>query len=421
MFEVDWADPDRERVGERRARKERERELKKKDDGRSSHGNTATRTSTRTSTPSTQRHRNFFGSIGRKKTISLSPKSKEQELASAKSGSAVEHGRSMRDSFRFSRATARSAAKAPENVPMVPENEPSSAAPTPARKGAADAMDHTLPETPDRSSKGTQVAPSLFQYSPALTRGSESTLSKTTQLTIPSLERPRVRDSITQTAPPTIKFAQVHGEGGFSGAKSAKTTYQQGRNKSSVPAHIAAAPKTTATPNIPRGPRAPSTFLSPTSPDDDKSASEFIDSWFTALRGPTRDLPKPAPDGTVRRGNVLLPPSLYRPFPTTPTKSSTKKNAVMLPTPPRIRFSADNPDDWKSPEEWDRLSSAAAQLPAAITEAKRAQDDEAWDLIAADLRDIHNQEEAAQSWSLIAADLRDIHNQERAAPGSEDF
>lgn len=90
----------------------------------------------------------------------------------------------------------------------------------------------------------------------------------------------------------------------------------------------------------------------------------------------------------------------------------------MAPTPPRIRFLADNPDDWKSPEDWDHTSFIATQLPASIDEAVGAQDDENWDLIAADLRDIHNQEESVQSWSLIAADLRDIHNQE-ATLGSE--
>ena len=416
MFEVDWADPDCERVGERQARKQLERGLKKqKDDARSSHDTVSTRPariSTRTSTPSTKRHLSFFGSIGRKKTVASFSQNKEQESTSTKSESAMANGKCKRDSFRFSRATARSAAKAPENVPMVPENERSGAAPTPSRKGAADAMRPSLPETPDRSSKGIQVAPSSLHYSPTLTRESESMLSKTTQLTIPSLERPRVRDSVIQAAPPSIKFPQIHSEEGFSGAKSAKTTYQQGRNRSSVPAQIAAVPKATATPNTPRAPRAPPTFLSPTSPDDDASVSEFIDAWYTALRGPTRDLPKPPPDGTIRRGNVLLPPSLYRPFPVTPTRSSTKKNVVMPPTPPRIRFSADNPDDWKTPDEWARESSAANQLPVSIDEAPSAQEDEAWDLIAADLRDIHNQEESAQTESLIAADLREIHNQE---------
>jgi aminoglycoside phosphotransferase len=90
----------------------------------------------------------------------------------------------------------------------------------------------------------------------------------------------------------------------------------------------------------------------------------------------------------------------------------------MPPTPPRIRFTADNPDDWKSPDEWAREYSAATQLQVSIDEAPSAQEDESWDLIAADLREIHNQEEPDQIWSLIAADLRDIHNQE-PSPGSE--
>jgi hypothetical protein len=90
----------------------------------------------------------------------------------------------------------------------------------------------------------------------------------------------------------------------------------------------------------------------------------------------------------------------------------------MPPTPPRIKFSADNPDDWKTPDEWARESSATTQPLISIDEAPSAQEDETWDLIAAGLREIHNQEEPDQIWSLIAADLRDIHNQE-PSPDSE--
>lgn len=151
MFEVDWADYECERVGQRRARKEVERELKKKDDANSSHGTI----STRTSVSSNQRHLSFFGSIGRKKTITSSLRSKEQEPTTSESASTTANGKFKRGSLFGSRTANKYAARAPDTVPVVPVNEASDSLPAPTRNAATDSMDLSCPETSDRSSKGT--------------------------------------------------------------------------------------------------------------------------------------------------------------------------------------------------------------------------------------------------------------------------
>lgn len=74
MFEVDWTDYNSERVGQRRARKEIEKDLKKKDDTRSAHDSVITRSSS-----SSDRHYGILESIGLKK-ISPSPKAKKPAL-----------------------------------------------------------------------------------------------------------------------------------------------------------------------------------------------------------------------------------------------------------------------------------------------------------------------------------------------------
>ena len=71
MFDVDWTDYNSERVGQRRARKEIERDLKKKDDSHSAHDSVITRSSS-----SSDRHFGILESIGLKK-ISASPKMKK--------------------------------------------------------------------------------------------------------------------------------------------------------------------------------------------------------------------------------------------------------------------------------------------------------------------------------------------------------
>ena len=378
MFEVDWADYDCERVGQRRARKEVERERKKKEDA-SSHHETI---SSRTSCSSDQRHRSFFGSISRKKAIPPSPVSQNQDTTNSRlsaAGSSLKRG-----SIRFHHGATNIATSIAE-ASMEPQTDVSAI--RPPAEGSTGSMNRGWPETPDRSSNGIYQAAHRNVLGPqTLTQDPESMLSKMTELTIPMSES-QGDGPITEATRPMTRIVQALDEDGSCVVKTVRTTHQLGRSKPA--SWLGVETKITSTPKTPRTPRLPPPSHTLSSPDsDDKSASEFIDDWFSALHGPARQLPRPGLNGAIPRGNVFLPPSLYRPVPTTPTRRSAKRDAFIPPSPSPIRFSTDNPDDWKTPDEWNRTSPTATPVPAPAdnkTVARDEEDEESLDSIAAHL------------------------------------
>ncbi|KAK4127466.1 hypothetical protein N657DRAFT_678065 [Parathielavia appendiculata] len=334
MFEVDWADYDCERVGQRRARKDAERQLREKEDANSGHRPK----STRTSTSSNHKHRSFFGSIGRKKTNDSSTKSKQQEPTTPKSVSNKSDRNLKRD-----------------NASVKPTDERSDAQSFVDGKSAADQKDHTWPGSPDRSSKG-------------------SILSKMTQLTIPTLELQR--GAATSEAATGTRLLQVLDDDGSFVARTVTTTYQEGISKPSPRSRAGVGTKVIASPTTPTTPTLPQTSRPQSSRGIEISASEVIDDWCTALHGPARQLPRPGPSGTVRRGSVLLPPNIHRPIPVTPTRQSTKRTALMPPNPSPIRFLADDPSDWKAPDEWNCTPSTGTPVLRPTTDILDRQDQE---------------------------------------------
>jgi hypothetical protein len=139
MFEVDWADYECERVGQRRARKEVERELKKKEDA-SSHHETI---STRTSCSSDQHRRNFFGSIGRKK---------KQDRSTP--GPSTADGYLKRGSIRIPRPATNIASSLADEGSAGHRNEALVFQSRAESNGDVNNMKRRWPETPDRSSNG---------------------------------------------------------------------------------------------------------------------------------------------------------------------------------------------------------------------------------------------------------------------------
>ncbi len=152
MFEVDWADYDCERVGQRRARKEVEREQRKKEDA-SSHHETISTLSTRTSCSSDQHHRSIFGSISRKKTVSPSPVS--EKLGTTNPRLSTTGSSLKRASFRFHHAATNIATSIAE-VSMEPQTDV--LAIQPPTESSSDRVNCRWPETPDRSSNGIYQA-----------------------------------------------------------------------------------------------------------------------------------------------------------------------------------------------------------------------------------------------------------------------
>lgn len=78
MFDVDWADYNAEQVGQRRARKEIEKDLKKKEDSRSTHDSVITRSSS----SSGERHYGILESIGLKKPVGSAATRKTSKASS---------------------------------------------------------------------------------------------------------------------------------------------------------------------------------------------------------------------------------------------------------------------------------------------------------------------------------------------------
>ncbi|KAK4104810.1 hypothetical protein N658DRAFT_556602, partial [Parathielavia hyrcaniae] len=149
MFEVDWADYDCERVGQRRARKDAERQSKEKEDASSGHRTK----STRTSTSSDPQRRSFFGSMRRKKTNDSSTRGEQQEPSTLNSVSSKSDLKLKRGSLGFLRAGGSSITKPPDSVSVVFMDERHDARSLVEGKRATDSQDHTWSGCDARSSK----------------------------------------------------------------------------------------------------------------------------------------------------------------------------------------------------------------------------------------------------------------------------
>jgi hypothetical protein len=229
-------------------------------------------------------------------------------------------------------------------------------------------------------------------------------LSKMTQLTIPTLDLQRA--SAMPDPAITARFVQALDDDGSFVAKTVTTSYQHGGSKFSPPSQVGVDTKITTSPTTPRAPKLPHTPHALSSSETDKLASETIDDWYTALHGPARQLPRPGPNGTIRRGNVLLPPNVHRPIPVTPTRRSTKRPPLMPTNPSPIRFLADNPSDWKTPDEWNSIPSTGTPVPSPINHLLDEQDDEAApDSTASQLEFPH-------TWAAAAEDGKDSQHED---------
>ncbi|AEO56777.1 hypothetical protein MYCTH_100400 [Thermothelomyces thermophilus ATCC 42464] len=373
MFEVDWKDYDCERVGERRARKEIEREQKRKEGAKSGHQTDST-TSSRALGSKDQRHRNFFGSIGRSKTV-IPSRSHKRESVTPEQQATKANGQLRGGSKRFSGSSMASSILRKGNAPARSvNNKLQNVEPSAILKGASNIAEPTSPDTPDRWM---------------------------TQLTIPT---PESRDDGSMAeAAGAIEVVQLLDRKGatvneVAGAayRHDKASYSSSYPETGVATNIAATPRTPKTPITPSLLRPKAHAPSPL--ENNNSASRLISNWFTALYAPNRPQTEPITNETNRRETVLSPPNVAHQMPQTPTRRSAKRTGVYrAPNPSPIRFSAENPNSWRAFGEWDRVgSSTAAQGPAPAGDGEgRPQDEEILRLMADDLRSIHFHEEEA--------------------------
>lgn len=247
----------------------------------------------------------------------------------------------------------------------------------------------------------------------------ESELSRMTQLTIPTLESKG--DESTSDANTEIKLVQALDNKVSFIDKVIMTTPERGEADPFVSTQAKVGTKITSGSRIPRKTILSQVMQSTPSPEDNaaaKSASDLIDDWFTALHNPTaRPALRPGPDGTIRSGNVLLPPNVVRrALPETPTRqqSARKSNAAcFLPAKASpIRFSALNPDDWQplTVRKKHTSSHSIRTTPAPAVEENQKNRD------GGDSQD----EVEAEIMRLMAADLKDIRVQEEEEEEEEE-
>ncbi|KAK4114910.1 hypothetical protein N656DRAFT_777112 [Canariomyces notabilis] len=84
-------------------------------------------------------------------------------------------------------------------------------------------------------------------------------------------------------------------------------------------------------------PKASPSQQSPGSSGNGETASDLIDTWYTALQPPAEPLPELPSDQVIRSESVLVPP-------------------IPPPATGRIRFLAHNPNAWKSLADWSQAT-----------------------------------------------------------------
>ena len=219
-----------------------------------------------------------------------------------------------------------------------------------------------------------------------LTRNIESTLSRMTDVTIPSLET-QGNDSVTETACAHTNSLQTTDEPLYI-AKTIKTTDGHDKNTNFVPPQTRVEEEIIYSPKTPQSTTSPSPPNPRASPGCSKSVSDFIDDWHSALHPAL--LPS-SYNRTICRGSVLVPPHRRRQqhhMANLPTQRHAKtEEAIRLPKPSPIRSIADNLDAWKTPADWARISSADTRItaPRGTGGGDTQDEDGALSLLSADL------------------------------------
>ncbi|KAK4215929.1 hypothetical protein QBC37DRAFT_311426 [Rhypophila decipiens] len=342
MFEVDWTDYNSERVGQRRARKEIEKDLKKKDDSRSAHDSVTTRSSS----SSGDRHYGILESIGLKKSTA-SPKAKKPASLALKS---------IKDDDKRQRNSicAPSSSKVVVPDPGVSSSEeisPKSAPPVSGHfaqnrlqipwrsttEGLQHALDFLSPKPLDLAVPApAQPAQHLGGVAPDSTPladkviqslGSDSFITKTTEL----VYEPR-KDTDTNNAVTGVSIEAQH---------------------RSLQSPTPASP--------PKSPSADTTDM------EASLSSLFIDDWYAALH-----TPKDSPPPVFKHDMFEKPPSsaassrhARRAVSGTPTRSPRRKVFALIPPSKGSKGSIHSPDSWKPPEAWNCSADKEAQAAQA--------------------------------------------------------
>ncbi|KAK4453141.1 hypothetical protein QBC34DRAFT_217652 [Podospora aff. communis PSN243] len=361
MFDVDWADYEIEKVGERRARKEVERDQKKKEERRSVRESV----SSRSSYSSGDKTQGFLGSLG----LKISSASLRGRKTSSNTLRVPADDSSSRRASILSQPAATTAASVagPSDDVVSPENKLGLILPPIDGLNLTESTEiNGSTETSDnstyRSSKGSVI--------------SKSTAATT--LTVPSPCKNSIADSVCTVG----KIAQPSGSG-ILVTKTTETRYELRDN--TKPAEELKAQTVFSAPF--RSTPSYSEPSSPTSPKTDVSASVLIDKWFTSVNdtgsplSPATGDETPATKDEPANGKMtqvsfdlerpqeytnLKPPSSAV---SATTRSSRRKNTTSV-----TKLRADNPDAWKPPDNWSQGAPEAKSAPNSAAPSPRRQD-----------------------------------------------
>ncbi|KAK4225001.1 hypothetical protein QBC38DRAFT_280556 [Podospora fimiseda] len=333
MFEVDWSDFGSERVGQRRARKGNDHEIKKQE------SNTITETtSIKTPTPEAKPALSLFGSIGLKRnSLSLRSK-KKKDLPSID--------------------VTKEDVKPKRRSLLSPRSATASTFSGTARSSILSNNSFTLPTTgPNEFSHGIPVK----WEDPADRSSKESMMSKSTCITIPTLG-PQSEESTTSQTTLDNKPVQSLDDASSCVMQKIERTYEENQTSAAADEPVRVATKILAeSPNF----QATAQSSSPTSTAGsfciDKSVSNFISDWHKSIYTPHRPISSSTTDQKTQDksvNEVLIPPNTNSPpqSPATPARSIKKGNYKTMPSPMRGNFRANSGASWKPPDNWKASS-----------------------------------------------------------------
>ncbi|KAM7208814.1 hypothetical protein V8F20_000977 [Naviculisporaceae sp. PSN 640] len=331
MFDVDWTDYNAERVGQRRARKEIEKDLKKKEDSRSAHDSVITRSSS----SSGERHYGLLESIGLKKPAGSAATRKPSKPSSL----ALRSISSIKDDDKRQR---NSVCAPPSNKIVVSDSGVSSSdeispksAPPVSSEFAQSQLPITWRSTTNSLQQGLLSPKPLDIAAPAST--------------------PHLGGVVPDSTPATGRVVQSLGSNSYI-TKTTELVYEprKGTDTSAAVMGVSIEAKYRA-PQSPAPASPISRSESPLSMSKEMSSSKFIDKWWNAVQTPV-DSPPPALDqDAFGKSPSSQAPSRQprRPSASTPTRSPRKKVFALVPPSKGGRVGIYNPDAWKPPDTWN--------------------------------------------------------------------
>ncbi|KAK3997646.1 hypothetical protein QBC44DRAFT_364457 [Cladorrhinum sp. PSN332] len=319
MFEVDWSDFGSERVGQRRARKGNDHEIKKQE----SHNTTAV-TSNKIPASEGKPALSLFGSIGLKRNSLSLRSNKKKGLSSI--DVTKEDAKPKRRSLLSPRSATASTFSATPRSSILSNN--SFTLPTSGSNDFVNGMPAEWEDHADRSSK-------------------ESMMSKSTCITIPTLG-PQSEGSTPSQATPGTKLVQSLDDASSCVMRTIKTTYEDSFKSVAGDETVGVGTKIVAESLKSQAPTH--------SPSPSSATASSCRNKPLSVSGADQE----TQDKSV--GEVLLPPNgNSAPSSSGTPSNSTKHKYTATPSPTHLNLRVNSAAAWKPPDNWKAPSPLGAE------------------------------------------------------------